>query len=212
MIHARAVRGRDGIGQPVSDSRRRCRWGALLWGLLFALLPQALGAAENCFPKGKSVEFILPAVIGSSDNFYGRMIKTVAEDVIGSQFNVTNVPAKGGIEGMKRIYEARPSGRTLGMFNAADAIAASLAGAVKFTITDFSLFGRVADTPRAVFVSHSAFEKGLKDIQETVKKSSELRWGITTPSSFFASAVLNDLLGMDARFNRILGSPFEAAR
>ena len=179
--------------------------------LLLMLVGQDLGAAENCFPRGKSVTFLIPYTIGSLGNLYGRMIKTVAEEAIGSQFIPKNVPAKGGIEGMKDLYGARPSGRTLGMLNIADVVVAGLAGAVPFEVSQFSIFGRVTQTPRAVYVSKSAHAQGLTTV-EAIRSRDTVRWGITGPTNFFAAAVLNHLLGIEGKYTRVGGSVQEAAK
>jgi len=139
------------------------------------------------------------------------MIKTVAEEAIGSQFNPVNVPAKGGIDGMTELFRARPSGRTLGILNTADGIVAGLAGAVPFELAQFSIFGRIVDTPRAIYVGKSTFAKGIKSMEDAIRKRETLRWGITSPGSFFAAVVLSDLLGIEAKFTRIRGSSTQAA-
>lgn len=199
-----------GASIAVDESRRnRAKWGII--GAFFLLFAQPLGAAENCFPRGKSVRFIIPSVIGSLDNFYARMVKTVAEEAIGSQFNPMNVPAKGGIDGMTELFRARPSGRTLGMLNTADGIVAGLAGAVPFELTQFSIFGRIVDTPRAIYVGKSTFAKGIKNMEDAIRTRETLRWGITNPSSFFAAVLLNDLFGIKGNFTRIRGSSTQAA-
>lgn len=195
-----------------ATGQRRLCWRWRLAALLWLVIASELGAAENCFPRGKSVTFIIAYPIGTLDNIYGRMIKTVAEDAIGSQFTPKNIPGKGAIEGITTLYNARPSGRTLGMFNSADLIVAELAGAVPFEIAQFSIFGRIVDTPRAVYVSKSAHARGITTIEDAIQVRKTLRWGITSPSNFFASAILNHLFGIKGEFVRIRGSVLDAAK
>lgn len=183
----------------------RLRPGILI-GLFIGILVWPGHAAENCFPRGKSITFLIPYSIGSLDNLYARMLKTVAEEAIGSQFSPKNVPARGGIEGMKELYNARPSGGTLGVLNAADAIVAGLAGAVPFEISEFTIFGRIIDTPQMVYAGRPAFTKGIKSLENVNAIQRPLEWGITNPGGFFAAAVLSDLLGIDANFRRLRGS------
>lgn len=197
--------GRFFCGTPDRSRPHRFRPGILI-GLFIGALVWPGHAAENCFPRGKSVTFLIPYSIGSLDNLYARMLKTVAEEAIGSQFNPKNVPARGGIEGMKELYNARPSGGTLGVLNAADAIVAALAGAVPFEISEFTIFGRIVDTPQMVYAGRPAFAKGIKSLENVNAVQRPIEWGITNPGGFFAAAVLGDLLAIDANFRRIRGT------
>lgn len=161
-----------------------------------------LFAAENCYPAGTNVRFIVPYSPGGGYNVYSRMLEPFLEEEIGAEVVVENMPGAGGSIGMTNIYQARSNGRTIGILNAGGIIMAGIAGEVPFTVDEYSIFGRIVDTRQVIYVGKPAYDKGLRTIEDVLAVKQPLIWGVTGPASngFFGAAVLSNILGIKRRF------------
>lgn len=177
--------------------------GGAALGVAAAGLPLGrLHAAENCYPAGTNVRFIVPYSPGGGYNVYSRMLEPFAEEALGAEVVVENMPGAGGSIGMTKIFQSPSNGRTMGILNAGGIIMAGIAGEVPFTIDEYSIFGRIVDTRQAIYVGKSAYDKGIRTIEDVLKVKQPLIWGVTGPASngFFGSAVLSNILGIKRRF------------
>lgn len=170
--------------------------------ILGPLAGKALAAEKGCFPSGTTVRWIVPYSPGGGYNVYSRMLEPFAEDELGAELVVENIPGAGGAIGMTRIFKSRPDGRTIGILNAGGIIMAGIAGEVDFTIDQYTILGRLVDTRQCIYVGRPTYEKGVRTIEDVLRVKEPLIWGVTGPSSngFFGAAVLSHILGIKRKF------------
>jgi len=155
-------------------------------------------AAKGCYSNGSTVRWIVPYSPGGGYNVYSRMLEPFAEQELGAEIVVENIPGAGGSIGMTKLFKSKPDGTTLGILNAGGILMSGIAGKVDFTIDQYTILGRFVDTRQVIFVGKPAYQRGLRTIQDVLRSKKPLIWGLTGPGSngFFGASVLSHILGI----------------
>ena len=100
-------------------------WLLLIGGVLAANEVPTGWAAESVFPA-RPIRFIVPFVAGGSTDLLARLFAPRFGEALGQQLVIDNRGGAGGIIGSQIVAKSPPDGYTLGMFDTAFAINATL--------------------------------------------------------------------------------------
>jgi tripartite-type tricarboxylate transporter receptor subunit TctC len=165
---------------------------------------QSATAADGAdFFKGKTVTYIVATSPGGGYDFYGRLIsKFMEKNLPGSTFVVVNKPGGGHKIGANLIYNSKPNGQTIGMFNTG-LIYSQVIGqpGIKFDLAKMSWIGKAASDPRVVMAASNGGPKTLDELKgpKTWRFSSS---GVGT-SGYNDTQMLGKVLGW--KYKMILG-------
>jgi tripartite-type tricarboxylate transporter receptor subunit TctC len=129
--------------------------------------PAALAAEGADFYKGKTVTYIVATSPGGGYDFYGRLVSKFMEKYLpGSTFVVKNKPGGGHKIGANLIYNSKPNGQTIGIFNTG-LIYSQVIGqkGIKFDLAKMSWIGKAASDPRVVMASVKDGPKTLAELK-----------------------------------------------
>jgi tripartite-type tricarboxylate transporter receptor subunit TctC len=135
---------------------------------MMALGMQPATAADGKdFFKGKTVTYIVATSPGGGYDFYGRLIAQFMEkNLPGSTFVVVNKPGGGHKIGANLIYNSKPNGQTIGIFNTG-LIYSQVIGqpGIKFDLSKMSWIGKAASDPRVVMAATNGGPKTLAELK-----------------------------------------------
>jgi len=159
----------------------------------------AFGASSDMF-KGKTITYIVATSPGGGYDTYSRLIARYLQKYLpGSRILVKNVPGAGNVIGANTIYNARPDGTTIGMFNTGliyDQLISNRA--LKFDLTKFSWIGKAATESRALVIASNS---GLKSFDDLAASKTPVKFstsGIGT-ASFFDTRILADSIHLNVQ-------------
>ncbi|MDX1484268.1 MAG: tripartite tricarboxylate transporter substrate-binding protein [Alphaproteobacteria bacterium] len=155
------------------------------------------------FFKGKTVKYIVATSPGGGYDFYGRLVaKFMEKNLPGSTFVVVNKPGGGHKIGANLIYNAKPTGLTIGIFNTG-LIYSQVIGqkGIKFDLAKMSWIGKAAADPRVIMAAVNGGPKTLAELKgpKTWRFSSS---GVGT-SGYNDTQMLGKVLGWN--YKMILG-------
>lgn len=133
------------------------------------------GSEDLDFYNGKTVTFIVATKAGGGYDTYARLIAPFLQKYLpGSTVLVKNVPGAGHIIGANEIYNAKPDGLTLGIFEKG-LILSQIRGdqGIKFDLKKFSWLGNAASGSRVLLVGAKKPYTSWEDL----KKAKEIKWG-----------------------------------
>ncbi|MBL0712268.1 MAG: hypothetical protein JJV98_01090 [Desulfosarcina sp.] len=116
--------------------------------------------------RNQRLRWIVPFSPGGGFDTYSRLIAPHLAAKVGAAVTVENVSGAGGTLGSRRIQQARPDGRTLGIINAPGLLTAALTGNTQAPnpLEDFSILGRIVRS-RTVWVAATGSDiKHMDDI------------------------------------------------
>jgi tripartite-type tricarboxylate transporter receptor subunit TctC len=157
--------------------------------------PDAAGCQAS---PGQPIRWIVPYPPGGGYDVLSRLFEKPFEKATGAEVVIGNEPGGGGVLGARKIADARPDGRTLGVLNSTGLIAAALAGqSVPNPARDFTILGRLNRT-RPILVTSR--ESPLRTIEDVIARSTTkpLLFAITGPTSnnFALVVAAASLLGL----------------
>jgi len=151
---------------------------AIAIGGTLGLKPVEAKSDAAAFYKGKNLTFIVPYTPGGGYDVYSRILAPFLEKYTGARVIVRNMPGAGGILGVNEVYNAPPSGLTIGIQNCVGSITSQLTGVkgVRYDLTKFSWIGRMATNLRVL-----AMRKGsdIKTIEELINAKRNVKIGAT---------------------------------
>lgn len=161
---------------------------------------QALGSGPCPEIAGKSIQWIVPAPPGGGYDQYSRLIEPFYEARLGAKIIIENLPGAGMIRGSRRIMEARPDGRTLGILNAGALVMSRVGGdqAAPDPVTDFTVLGRISRTLQIWATGGDSPLRSLDDLFALARKR-PIVFGITEFGSNnpVSAVVVSRILGLD---------------
>lgn len=94
------------------------------------LLANCAPKAEEPWPRGRPLQFVVPFSAGSGFDSYVRALVAPLQAELGQGARVVpeNVPGAGGSRGGGVVYRAKPDGYTIGMFNLPGATVSAVRG------------------------------------------------------------------------------------
>ncbi len=147
----------------------------------FFLLLAIISVSKPLYAKypepGKSIEFIVPVGVGGGYDLYARMIVPYLARELGVNIRIRNEPKANWLDGLAKIYQARPDGYTIGIWNPGVLINdRDILGEIDYDITSFTFLYRVSNEPRIVIVRKDGPIKDFKDLLAKGKaRTSKLR-------------------------------------
>ena len=150
---------------------------------------------DLAFYKGKTVIWIVATKAGGGYDAYARMISPFLQKYLpGSTVIVKNVPGAGHIIGTNELYESKPDGLTLGIFNPG-LIFQQLSGnkSIRFDLGKLTYLANAISIPRVFIVSTKS---PYKTFDEVVKNAGK----VVTASAGVGSASHNDILMLNKIF------------
>jgi len=175
------------------------RWFAIFLGASLFLSPPASAASSDMF-KGKTITYIVATSPGGGYDTYGRVIvRHLQKYLPGSRILVKNVPGAGNVIGANQLYNARPDGTTIGMFNTGliyDQLISNRA--LRFDLAKFSWIGKAATEARALVIAKSS---GLTKFDDLLTSKVPIKFatsGVGT-ASYFETRILADSVHLNVQ-------------
>lgn len=142
------------------------------------------------FYEGKVIKLIVSTRPGGGYDFYGRLIaKYMQKYLPGSTFIVKNIPGAGDIIGTNELYNAKPNGLTLGIFNRAVGLSQVIGvKGVKFDFRKFTFLGAASSEIYSFAVSAKKYrniDDVLKDKNVRIASSGLGTMNYITPMLFY---------------------------
>ncbi|MFH1144361.1 MAG: tripartite tricarboxylate transporter substrate-binding protein [Candidatus Eisenbacteria bacterium] len=115
---------------------------------------------------GETIRWIVPTSPGGGYDQYSRLIEPFYESRLGAEIVIENLPGAGMIRGSRRIMEAEPNGRTLGILNAGALLMARMGGDQEAPdpAADFTVLGRISLTPQIWATGGDSPLRSLSDV------------------------------------------------
>lgn len=149
--------------------------------------------------KGQTIRWVVPLSPGGSFDVYSRLLETAYERQLGAEILITNEPGAGGVLGAKKLRDAKPDGKTLGILNAPGLLSGLLAGeaGTPNPTRDFTVIGRLGRS-RSLLVTGA--NSSLRTVDDLISRQriKPLALGITGAASntLLSSAATSSLLGL----------------
>jgi tripartite-type tricarboxylate transporter receptor subunit TctC len=147
---------------------------------------------------GKKIEFIIPFDPGGGYDSYARQLAPKLGEKLGAEVVVINKPGAGGLLATNEVWNSKPDGTTIVMFNTPGHLGSALAGAdgVKYKPEGFSYIGQISSEPDVVAARAEGDVKNFDDVMAATAHD-PVRFAATGPGSneYLDPLVLRDLLG-----------------
>ncbi len=196
--------GIDGNRRPGVSRRHFCRQtmaAAAALAISDWLLPRPAAGSGPC-PEvaGATVQWIVPTPPGGGYDQYSRLISRFYETRLGARIVLEYVAGAGTVRGARRVMEAKPDGRTLGLVNAAALLISRVGGdsAAPDPVTELTILGRVSRTPQLWATGGDSGVRNLDDLYALARKRPIVfgltEFGSTNPVS---AVVASRILGLE---------------
>ena len=132
----------------------------------FATLP---ATAQNEWPRGQTIRFVVPFTAGSGTDIVARLIGDKLGPALGTSVIIDNKPGAGGTLGAAQVAKAAPDGYTLLIHSAGHLVNASIYPNLSYdTIKDFAGVTPLATLPNVLVTAPDKF-KDVKDLVAQAK-------------------------------------------
>lgn len=149
---------------------------------------------------GETIRFILPFDPGGGYDAYARQLAPELGKKLGAEVVVINKPGAGGLLATNEVWNTKPDGKTIVMFNTPGHLGSALAGAdgVQYKPEDFAYIGQISSEPDVVAAGPESKVKSFDDMEDATPEN-PVRFAATGPGSneYLDPLVLNDLLGIN---------------
>src|SRR5258705_3686141 len=172
-----------------------------------ALATAALLAAANAparaqnFPT-RPMTMIVPFAAGGPQDVLGRLMAQRMSEILGQQIIIENIGGAGGVNGSKRVADARPDGYTMGIGSVGThAHNQTLYKKPAYDASaDFAPVALIAETPVTLIARKDLPAINFKDfVAYTKSNQAKMQFGSpgSGASSHLASLVFNHIIGVD---------------
>ncbi|MGD8276726.1 MAG: tripartite tricarboxylate transporter substrate-binding protein [Gemmatimonadota bacterium] len=165
-------------------------------------------AGQGACLEGQTIGWLVGYSPGGGYDAYARLIEPFLEEALGARVVVRNLPGAAGAVALRTLADARPDGRTLGIFDGPGALWASASSErdAPDPERDLTLLGRVACLQHTLVTGPRSGVKTVAGLVESGRRR-RLVFGATSTASqnFVSCAVVGHLLGIDADF--VVGYP-----
>jgi tripartite-type tricarboxylate transporter receptor subunit TctC len=147
--------------------------------------------------------WMVPSGPGGGYDAYSRLIAPAFSARTGAAVRVENFPGGGGVLAARKISEAVPDGRTIGMVNGAGLLIAALTGVANTPnlMKDFCFLGLVARERHVWVTGKNSKIKTMADVFTLNRKRAILFGATEVGGSGFADvAIVSNLLGIEAEY------------
>jgi len=176
---------------PLQD--RRLALQALAATVAGAAWPMAM--AQNDWPKGGPIKFIVPFTAGSGTDVLARTVGEKLGTALGTQVVIENKPGAGGTLGAALVAKAPADGYTLLVHSSGHVVNPALYPKLPYdTLKDLDGITPLASLPNVLVVPPSA---GVKDVADLVARAK------AKPGMFYASAGNGSATHMNAEKFRV---------
>lgn len=160
--------------------------------------PKAETSATADFYKGKTIELVATASVGSSFDLILRIVASYLGRDAGATVVVSDRRGAGGMDGMNYLYESKPDGLTLGGVMSTKFVGNKIMGepAARYDIEKFSYIMAIEREQTFLWVSPDGPYQSIT----AITAGKDLKLGATSPSGTISLADLTviKLLGLDA--------------
>jgi tripartite-type tricarboxylate transporter receptor subunit TctC len=157
-------------------------------------------AAQN-YPT-RPMSMIVPFAAGGPQDVLGRLMGQRMSEILGQQIIVENIGGAGGVNGSKRVADARPDGYTMGIGSVGThAHNQTLYKKPAYDASaDFSPVALIAETPVTLITRKDLPANNFKEFS-TYTKANQAKMQFGSPgagaSSHIACVVLNHIIGVN---------------
>jgi tripartite-type tricarboxylate transporter receptor subunit TctC len=164
---------------------------AAAWCLASALALTACGGSATAKQgketgnfTGKTIDFVIPFDAGGGYDSYARMLAPKLGEKLGATVVVINKPGAGGLKATNEVWNSRPDGKTIVMFNTPGHLGSALAGAdgVQYKPEGFGYIGQISSEPD-VLITQSGSKYASFDNVLAATTSAPVRFAATGPGS-----------------------------
>jgi len=165
--------------------------------VLFVLTALTPVQAETKFPDpSKNMTFIIPVSVGGGYDLYSRILVPFLSDELDMRIKIRNVPGGKWLVGLDKIYNAKPDGYTIGIWNPGLMMNdKDVLGKVDYDMTSFTFLYRITDEPRVVIVKTDG---PIKDFKDLLAKGKDPNFQLR--SSYAGGTALLDAQLMDSEW------------
>lgn len=179
-----------------------------LAGAAGGLLVANRAAGQGGCLEGQTVNWLVGYSPGGGYDAYARVIEPFLENALGARIVVRNVPGAAGAVALRTLVDARPDGRTIGIFDGPGALWSAASGErdAPDPVRDLSLLARIACLQHTLVTGPRSGVKSLAQLS-ALSRRRRLVFGATATNSqnFVSCAVVARLLGLDVDF--VVGYP-----
>ncbi|MDF1555432.1 MAG: tripartite tricarboxylate transporter substrate-binding protein [Deferrisomatales bacterium] len=143
--------------------------GFMLWSCVLVLAlsfsMSSATAADAAWKPEKPITIIIPVSVGGGYDMYVRMMAPFLSEELDTQIRIKNQPGGAWMIGLKQIYEAKPDGYTIGIWNPGVLINdKDILGKADFDMTTYTFLYRITDEPRVVIAKADGPIADFKDL------------------------------------------------
>jgi tripartite-type tricarboxylate transporter receptor subunit TctC len=166
-----------------------------------ALIAATAPAAAQTYPT-RPITLIVPFAAGGAQDVLGRLVAQRMSEILGQQIVIENVGGAGGVNGVKRVADAQPSGYTMGIGSVGThAHNQSLYKKPHYdAVTDFAPIGLIAETPVTLIMRKDLPPNDFREFvayARTNQANMQFGSGGAGSSSHVGCVVLNHLIGIN---------------
>jgi tripartite-type tricarboxylate transporter receptor subunit TctC len=166
-----------------------------------AVLAAVAPAAAQTYPS-RPITMIVPFAAGGAQDVLGRLMANRMSEILGQQIVIENVGGAGGVNGSKRVADARPDGYTVGIGSVGThAHNQTLYKRPHYdAVADFTPVALIAETP-LLLIAHKNLP--VSNLQEFITYAKEnqlkMQYGSGGPGSatHLACVLLNAAIGVN---------------
>ena len=165
--------------------------------ILFVLIALTPVQAEAKFPDpSKSMTYIIPVSVGGGYDLYSRILVPFLSDELDMRIKIRNVPGGKWLVGLDKIYNAKPDGYTIGIWNPGLMMNdKDVLGKVDYDMTSFTFLYRITNEPRVVIVKTDG---PIKDFEDLMAKGKDPNFQLRC--SYAGGTALLDAQLMDSEW------------
>jgi tripartite-type tricarboxylate transporter receptor subunit TctC len=150
----------------------------------------------------RPITMVVPFAAGGPQDVLGRLMAQRMSEILGQQIIVENIGGGGGVNGSKRVADARPDGYTMGIGSVGThAHNQTLYKKPAYDAsTDFAPVALIAETPVTLIARKDLPASNFKDfVAYTKANQAKMQFGSpgAGASSHIACVVLNHFIGVD---------------
>lgn len=177
--------------------RNGLRASALAIAVMLPLSACGASAQEQETLEGKTISLIIPFDAGGGYDNYARQLAPELAAQLNAKVVVINKPGAGGLLATNEVWNAKPDGTTIVMFNTVGHLGSALAGAdgVQYDPEKFGYIGRISSEPDVIVTGNASPHK---DFDSFLSATEPVRFAATGPGSneYVTPVVLEEIFGM----------------
>lgn len=147
--------------------------------------------------EGKTINLVVPFDAGGGYDSYARQLAPELATKLDAKVVVINKPGAGGLLATNEVWNAKPDGTTIVMFNTVGHLGSAMAEAdgVQYDPEKFDYIGRISSEPDVIVAGNASPHK---DFDSFLSATKPVRFAATGPGSneYVTPVVLEEIFGM----------------